>query len=384
MFALALVTASSAGVAGYALTRSGSAPAPEEPRAAAGRDPDTLTTTLVFGGREAAPADEGPMWLAVLWHDRGSDEGGVIYVPAHTAAEIPGRGLHALAEAVPAGGIPLLLVAVENLLGVRIDRYLELSDRDARVLFAATGPLTVDVPSDVRVRVGPAQARLLFAEGTQQLDPDFLVQLLYRMGIGSDDVELGNRHLAFWDALFRSFAADPPALRAALEEANAALVESDAAPPDHARFLQDLATLDPAARVLVSLPVSQVSVGRNELYESPPDELESFLAELLGGSRGPGDDIRVQVLNGNGVPGIGQEVASRLVGEGFRVILSGNAPRLDYPRTLIVTYDPSPVGRALAARARRLLGIGEVQISAQQQGIVDLTIVVGEDFVPES
>jgi hypothetical protein len=30
---------------------------------------------------------------------------------------------------------------------------------------------------------------------------------------------------------------------------------------------------------------------------------------------------------------------------------------------------------------RRLLGVGKVQVSVQQQGIVDLTIVVGEDFV---
>jgi hypothetical protein len=93
------------------------------------------------------------------------------------------------------------------------------------------------------------------------------------------------------------------------------------------------------------------------------------------------DDVRVQVLNGNGVPGIGEEVAARLQGEDFRVILSGNAQRLDYRKTLIVTYDESPQGQKQAERAQDLLGVGEVQVSAQGQGIVDLTIVVGKDFV---
>ena len=52
-----------------------------------------------------------------------------------------------------------------------------------------------------------------------------------------------------------------------------------------------------------------------------------------------------------------------------------------WKRTLIVTYDGSDEGQALAEQARRLLRVGRIQISAQQQGIVDLTIVVGEDFL---
>jgi NAD(P)-dependent dehydrogenase (short-subunit alcohol dehydrogenase family) len=93
------------------------------------------------------------------------------------------------------------------------------------------------------------------------------------------------------------------------------------------------------------------------------------------------DEIEVQILNGNGVPGIGQEVAQRLIAHGFRVLLTGNAQRLDYKKTLIVTYDSSPQGQAMAERARELLGVGVVQVATQRQDIVDLTIVVGRDFL---
>jgi len=48
---------------------------------------------------------------------------------------------------------------------------------------------------------------------------------------------------------------------------------------------------------------------------------------------------------------------------------------------LIVSYDDSEKGLDLAERAKELLGVGEVQIAGQQQGIVDLTIVVGKDFL---
>jgi polyisoprenyl-teichoic acid--peptidoglycan teichoic acid transferase len=91
--------------------------------------------------------------------------------------------------------------------------------------------------------------------------------------------------------------------------------------------------------------------------------------------------VRVQILNGNGAPGIGEQVASELVGEGFRVVLSGNADRLDYAETLIVIYESTPEAQESAERVRDLLGVGEVQVSVQPQGIVDLTIVVGKDFI---
>ena len=133
--------------------------------------------------------------------------------------------------------------------------------------------------------------------------------------------------------------------------------------------------------ILASLPVRPVSAGDSELYSADLEETERLLADVLGETPSTEDDVRVQILNGNGVPGIGADVAELLIGEGFRVILSGNARRFDYEETIIVTYDDSEAGRDLAERARDLLGVGEVQISAQQQGSVDLTIVVGKDFL---
>jgi hypothetical protein len=62
-------------------------------------------------------------------------------------------------------------------------------------------------------------------------------------------------------------------------------------------------------------------------------------------------------------------------------VLSGNADRLDYADTRIVIYESTPEAQESAGRVRDLLGVGEVQVSLQPQGIVDLTIVVGEDFI---
>lgn len=341
---------------------------------------DTVTTTLLFGTKEKDDS-AGALWMTLVSYDREQKTGSVVYVPAHVAVEVPGRGLQGIGTSLASGGIPLLLVSAENLLGIEIDRYLELSDNDAELLFEATGEISVDVPQEVRVPAGPGRARLLFTDDLQRLDASDLVKLLYVVGLDSDDAELGLRHIAFWDALLDAFGEEPANLGAALRSAGGALVDSDAAPKDHAQLFTTLAGLDPVDRSIVPLPVQQVSVGGSELYAVDAAEVERFMTQTLGLQGGRTDDVRVQVLNGNGVPGIGQEVAEKLVGAGFRVVLTGNARRLNYRRTLIITYDDSDEGRRIAEEARTLLGVGEIQISVQEQGIVDLTIVVGKDFL---
>ncbi|MFN2587331.1 MAG: LCP family protein [Actinomycetota bacterium] len=380
--AVAAAVAAVVGLAGVvSILSRDDAPAPAPGIAAKGADEkDTITTTLVFGTKERR-SDAAPTWIALLSSDSATGRSAVVYIPAHTATGVPGRGLLAIGDAVASGGIPLLLLAAETLLGTPIDRYLELSDADANVLFEETGPLTVDVPDEVRVEAGPGQARLLFAPGPQRLAPGFLVDLLYVKGLDTDDVELGARHLAFWSSLFEAFTFDADGLGGAVQRAGAAVGESDASRRELARLFEQLAAADPEDRRLALLPVRQVGVGGSELYQVDADEVEEFLADAVGAQAVSGRDVRIQILNGNGAPGVGQQVAQRLGGAGFRVILSGNARRLNYRETLVITYDRSSKGIELAERTRDLIGVGEVQVAAQSQGIVDLTIVVGKDFL---
>jgi anionic cell wall polymer biosynthesis LytR-Cps2A-Psr (LCP) family protein len=337
------------------------------------------TTTLVYAVREA-DEDHGPVWLTLLTYDEERNRAAAIYIPAHLASEIPGRGLLSLSDGWVSGGPSLLLASAENLLGMKIDRYMELSDNDAEILFEGTGPLSINVPSEVQVAEGTSGARVIFDVGPQELSTEFLVRLLYTRGLDVDDAELGSRILAFWDALLERYAGDRTGLNEVITATGPAL-ESDATIEDLAEFFESLASVPESDVLLASLPVRPIAAGDSELYSADIEETSRLLTEAMGEGVSTEDDVRVQVLNGNGVPGIGAEVADRLIGEGFRVILSGNARRFDYETTVIVTYDDSEEGMALAERARELLGVGEVQVSSQHQGSVDLTIVIGKDFL---
>jgi hypothetical protein len=266
-------------------------------------------------------------------------------------------------------------------LGIDIDQHVELSDNAAKILVGRTGTMSVDVPREVTVKLGASAARVVFEAGPQRLPSDLLVQLLYTVGLEGDDEELGGRHLAFWDALFETYEETPNRLVTAFEGAGPALSDSDTEPAEIAAQIGDIVRLEGDDRSIALLPVQQVSVGGSELYATAEEELLAFLEATVGDARAPADEIEVQVLNGNGRPGIGQAVADRLIGHGFKVVISSNARHFDYDETLIITYEDSDEADAIAEQARSLIGLGEVQMSANQQGIVDLTIVVGKDFL---
>ena len=87
---------------------------------------------------------------------------------------------------------------------------------------------------------------------------------------------------------------------------------------------------------------------------------------------------RLVVLNGNGEPGVGEEVARLLVPEGFRLVANGNAETFNLKRTQILASSEDYLDEARLAR--RLLGTGEVFVGGPPSGVGDVTVVVGDDF----
>ena len=63
---------------------------------------------------------------------------------------------------------------------------------------------------------------------------------------------------------------------------------------------------------------------------APVRQTKSAPAEL------PRRKVRVVVLNGNGRQGAAATAASRVSGRGYRIGVVGNAPRHDYPRSIVM------------------------------------------------
>jgi LytR cell envelope-related transcriptional attenuator len=157
----------------------------------------------------------------------------------------------------------------------------------------------------------------------------------------------------------------------ALAQADASWDAADLAEAHNGGHVADALSAVSGSNV-VTLQTDEVASG---VFRSSPEQVAQGLVEAFGGPAA--EATPVIVLNGNGVPGIGEQVAERLIPGGFRVAVSQNASEFDHPETLIVVGSPDDVG--LAERVRDLLGVGSVSVSVGS-GIAPVTIVVGEDF----
>ncbi|MGI9610450.1 MAG: LytR C-terminal domain-containing protein, partial [Acidimicrobiia bacterium] len=120
--------------------------------------------------------------------------------------------------------------------------------------------------------------------------------------------------------------------------------------------------------------------GSDERYQLTVNEAEALIdvhapyLRLLEGER-----PRVEILNGTDRIAVTPPIAARLVRAGFRVVLTDNADRDDYEVSRIVGHTESNQNSALAAYD--VLGFGEVRLELRQpSGIVDITVIVGNDF----
>lgn len=292
--------------------------------------------------------------VTVLAYDREADQGTVLLVPLGTVAEVPGHGTFTVGDAYAFGAAPLLWVTVDNLLGARLDGAVTVSHDGWRELLGEVDG------RDIADHLGP-------------------------MVDGEREVERLPRARRVVDRLLEAVGADAGLLDGIAADGPLA---PDTADPELVRQLfVDLADAHARDRATtLTLPVSPLGSGGEDLYRVDAAAVERLVDDRFARSRPEqlaGAGTRLQILNGVGVPGLGQEVAQQLRPGGYRVVLTGNADHFDYAETLIVVYENTADQVAVARDIRDLLGVGRIEQSTTPQTVVDVTIVVGADFTTD-
>lgn len=350
-------------------------PAPTKPK-------QMQTTWLLVGTSESDPEGKAH-WLAVLSWDDKAKRGVYVYVPRTIYAEIPGHGLETIDRSLSLGDEPLLLSATSNLLGIGFDRYLRMSDQSIRALFDKIGGIDLTLGQRLTVE-NQGRVETLFAEGEQHMDGKRVAEYLNFVDPAGDEISRSVRHSEIWSKLFDLFREKKGGLGKFMS-GSIDLFKTDAPPPDLERFFEAFSRAERTAVLFETLPVKPTGVGGgSQLYAIDREKADEMVQNYLPGSRPEGSGRsgrRIEILNGNGTPGIGQEVSAELVPKGFRVILNQNAKHFDYPVTQIVVYSDSKEALATGREIAGILGVGELIVSRQKQSIVDVTIVVGKDYL---
>ncbi|MDP8958969.1 MAG: LCP family protein [Actinomycetota bacterium] len=301
---------------------------------------------------------------------RPGDPTQTVLFPPSLLVTLPGYGDGLISQVVEFGGPELARLSVSNLLGVRIDATVVVSA--ASLQAALPGALAVELHAPLLV---PDQGgeRVLAATGRAPREPAVVESLLTEQGTG-DELEWLKRQGGVWRALLRA-AGDQSQLAERL------LSRTDAP----ARAADLLVAAGRAEELLVTaVPASRIAVGgETERYQVSGEEAADFVEGRLEFLRLRAEPRpRVEVLNGNGQVGTTHAVAEALIRRGFRVVRTDNAERFDYQQTQVIAQGRDYQQEALAVQ--EVLGRGEVILELRRpSGVVDLTIIVGQDIPAE-
>jgi len=109
---------------------------------------------------------------------------------------------------------------------------------------------------------------------------------------------------------------------------------------------------------------------------------EKNKAEVLmtGGQGAPEPIIKVEVLNGCGVPGVAKQFTNYLRSQGFDVVKSENYSSFDIQETLVV--DRVSMGKEKAQKVAEALGVspGSVLPQLNPDLLLDVSVILGKDY----
>ena len=312
----------------------------------------------------------------------------ILSLPRDLRVDIKGHGTNKINAAYAFGGGLLTVQTVREYTGIPIHHYAEIDFPGFAGLVDALGGVTLDLPFPARdlksgldvpagrQRLGGAMALAYARSRTYQ-------QLQDGRWTSVDANDIGRTRRQ--QQLILAIIAEAKHPSTITEAGN--LIESLGG------FLTVDAALD--QDVLIDLVWSMRSLNSGDIesvtyptltrtidggsYELPDEPAAgAILAAFLTGqpigmlSEGP---VRVQILNGNGIPGAAARWAGELADARFVIVDIGDAESDDFPTTVLLA---GPDRVSFATLVADQLGFGEIRPGSLPQG-VDVIVIVGAD-----
>jgi len=326
--------------------------------------------------------------LTLLGVDTTGKNPVTLFLPVDSLAPIPGaKDFDLIGKALASRNPTLQQITVENMMGIDIDRIVSIDDVSLGVFIDALGGIDVNVEEKLYTTQRDGTRTLAFQLGQRHMNGAAAITYLTYRDPDTNELDSFVRSQKVWDGIFNA-ASNGTKLSAAITSLSGSQVAAD-----DAQFLRTIiagfAAVSSGDRTYQVLPGQMIGAGgADNSYQVDDSRVADLVRDNFAGSVPYGITIgarpKLQLLNGNGTPELGQKAAVLLVPAGLRIEVTGNAPAFDYSKTKIVIYSDDAAGLALGQEIRNLLGVGRIEIGTNTGTIVDATVVLGKDFLTKS
>ena len=314
-------------------------------------------------------------------YDGQTKTGSLILFPTDLLVATPGMGTDEMSNLVELDGgrISSTLVTVENMLGTQVDRYILASDRDVRIILNQLGTnFPVAGISKISFKDPSLGVNVDLKAGKQNLASSVLASYMTYAPSGKE-LDLAKRQAAFTPealALLKGTDIDKFVAK------NGNLFDTDASNKELAGIAKAFTSLGGKSLQVAIVPVKEFRFEKTIVHRVNQESLPAFVRSYLKSSSSlpSSKRVKIEVLNGCGVPGIGERVAADIDMARYQIVNSSNADNFDHAETLIIVYSDDKTITGAAQELRNELEVGKLEAHPQTQTLSDISVIVGKDY----
>lgn len=313
--------------------------------------------------------------------DLKTREVGVLSIPRDTRVSIPGHGVNRINAAHAFGGIDLTVQTLESFLNVPIDYYVETDfDGFARIIDAIGGvELTIKESLHYVDKAGGLYIDL--PAGRQKLNGEEALEYVRFREELKGDIGRIERQQKFLKAMVKSLLNPDIIVKLpAIYKETRKAVNTNIPIQDISPFIHLIKDMKMEQFKTVMLPGEPKYINGASYWIADKEKLEILVNNLIRSKEYiTNSRYQISILNGNGVPGLANRLASEIEKYGFKIGKVANADNFNYKQTLIKYFDTRD--KKIALGIRRLIGGKIVYQGIEEDEEKDnLKIIIGADY----
>lgn len=378
----------------YAYLKWGITGEDEIKRAGVPVQPNERVNVLVLGVDKEGERSDTMILVSI---DPQQKKIGALWIPRDTRAKIAGKGTlekiaHAHAyDTKEMSGTQRSVQTVEDLLGVPVHHYVKVNFKGFVKVIDALGGVDMDVKRRMAYHDPYQDLHIDLAPGFQHLDGQKALWFVRwresndgKSGYENGDIGRIETQRQFADALTKKiFSAGTILKLPILATTLSQYVKTDLQPGDMVALASLVSKMNREDIKTGIIPGDDRYIDGISYRVPDPAGMQKVVDDLIRGiNRTANSAVRVEVLNGTNVPGLAAKMGDKLKSQGFNVVSVGNAARRNYSATQLLdrSGDEGKVDLVSSA-VGRLVSSARLSKNPEAQARVDLTIIVGKDFV---
>ncbi len=299
----------------------------------------------------------------------------ILSIPRDTRVEIPGRGMDKINHAYAFGGVKLISKTISLFLDIPIHFYAVADFYGFVNIIDQLGGVEIDVEKEMHYVDKAGGVEINLSPGKQMLDGEKSLQYIrFRHDRLGDLGRIKRQQKLALAVIQKMMNFDSISKIPQISEEMKGYINTDIKVQDAIALANLFKGVNQEKFKVETIQSAPVYIDGISYLEPNVEEVRQRVKSLIYGEN---SGMKVEVLNGNAMPGIAHKIADDLELQGFEIVNIGNADNFDYEKTKIIVYSKKV---SLDNEFKKLFKDFEIVKEYQTNNELDLIIILGKDM----